>query len=208
MADIAAAGSFAPNTALPATSTLAPAAAHAARWLRQCRRPPRCPSKVHGAAPRRGWPRSFPRRGHELLPAEARLHAHHQHHFQRVQIRENGLGRRGGFDAQRGPAALVVDGLDGLFHRAFGLYVERQQVRPGGAERLYILQRAPDHQMHIVKAGTRFAKAARTGTPRLMFGTNAPSITSTCSISAPAAITAHSCGPAPQSPRPGSKEKV
>ena len=32
----------------------------------------------------------------------------------------------------------------------------------------------------LLYTSTRFATAARTGTPRLMFGTNAPSITSTC----------------------------
>ncbi len=134
----AAAGSAAPNTALPATRTSAPASTHSGAVAAST--PPSTSS-------RKCRPRVFPlclepaqlvqRRGHELLPAEAGLHAHHQHQIQLVQVRGQRLRRGAGLDGQADLAAQRLDGVDGLLDIVLAF------------------------QMEILQGGTRLDETAR-----------------------------------------------
>ena len=97
---------------------------------------------------------------HELLPAEARLHAHHQHQIQLVQPGEHRLGRGAGLHRQAHLAAQLADVLDGCVQLVLGaqhigfaalLDVEGDQARARLGKRLGISIGVGDHQMHIVK---------------------------------------------------------
>ena len=91
------------------------------------------------------------RRGHELLPAEAGLHAHHQHKIQLVKIRCQRLRLGAGLDGQPHLAAQRPDGIDGGLDIVLALKVEVVQGGTGFDEGFRILQRMADHQVHIIK---------------------------------------------------------
>ena len=93
----------------------------------------------------------FQRRGHELLPAEARLHTHDQNEIQLVQIRGQRLRGRARLDGQADLAPLRLDGVDGLLDIVLTFQMEILQRGPRLCKRLGISQRAADHQVHIVE---------------------------------------------------------
>ena len=68
------------------------------------------------------------RRGHELLPAEAGLHAHHQHQIQLVEIRGQRFRISTGLDGQAHLAAQCLDRIDGLLDVVLALEVEVVQA--------------------------------------------------------------------------------
>ena len=92
---------------------------------------------------------------HEGLPAEARLHGHHQHHGALVQ---EGQGRlRGGLGLEhyarpfaQGPDPL--QGEAGVLLRV-RLHMDGDDIRPRLAEVLHIAHRAVDHQVDIQRQG-------------------------------------------------------
>ena len=64
------------------------------------------------------------RRGHELLPAEARLHAHHQHKVQLVKIGCQRLRGGAGLDGQAHLAAQRPDYKKAIVKLAAGESIE------------------------------------------------------------------------------------
>ena len=117
---------------------------HAAIHFQQVAGAPLCPLFLEPA-------QLFQRRGHELLPAEARLHAHHQHQIQLVEIRGQRLRRSTGLDGQAHLAAQCLDRIDGLLDVVLALEVEVVQAGTRLDERLCVLQRVADHQVDIVE---------------------------------------------------------
>ena len=117
---------------------------HAAIHFQQVAGAPLCPLFLEPA-------QLFQRRGHELLPAEAGLHAHHQHQIQLVEIRSQRLRISTGLDGQAHLAAQCLDCIDGLLDVVLALEVEVVQAGTRLDERLCVLQRVADHQVDIVE---------------------------------------------------------
>jgi hypothetical protein len=131
--------------------------------------------------------------GHELLTAEAGLDAHHEHEIDLGQDRREHLDR--GLGTHRDSDlvdARVAEGLHDLA-RARGaagdLPVEGQHVRAGLGEVARVLQRVGDHQVHVERAARDLLDRLDHRRADREVGTKWPSITSTCSQSAPASST-------------------
>ena len=90
-------------------------------------------------------------RGHELLAAEAGLHAHHQHQVQLVQIGGQRLRGGAGLDGQARLAAQRLHGIQRLLDIVLAFQMEVVQGGTRLDEGFCVLQRVADHQMHIVK---------------------------------------------------------
>ena len=127
-------GSLAPNTAEPATNTVAPAAAHGAGRARvDPRRPPRSPAARRPA--RAGGSTLSERSGQELLAAPARVHGHAEHEVDVVDELAHDGGRRARVQREPGAAARVADGAERVVGVRRGLEVQRDAVRARLGER-------------------------------------------------------------------------
>ena len=92
------------------------------------------------------------RRGHELLPTEARLHAHDQDEVQVVEVGVDSLGRGARLDADAHLAAGGTDGGDGLGDSiGHSLQMEGDEVSARLGEIRRVLDRVADHQVDIVE---------------------------------------------------------
>ena len=149
---MAAGMSSAPYTALPATSTLAPASTHSLAVLAFT--PPSTCSRQSGLClSMRGahLPDGVQLVLHEGLTAEAGLHGHYQHHVQLVQIGEDGISFGDGTEGHRllHPAGLhAANGLGDAFGTG-GLQMDGEQVRPRLGKGVDIPGGVGDHQMHV-----------------------------------------------------------
>ena len=91
-------------------------------------------------------------RGHELLAAEARLHAHDQHEVQLVEVVAQLFHRGAGLDGHAHLAALGLDGVDGLLDVVVALEVEVEQAGTGLGKSLGVLLGVGDHQVDVIES--------------------------------------------------------
>ena len=132
------------------------------------------------------------------LPGKARLHAHDQHHVNAGEEGGERLGRRGGLDAQGRPRARLPREAKRGMHvlgRIERLHVQRHRVRAGIQEPRQLHERVVDHQVHVEGQRRGALEALDHGTPMDRFGTKCPSITSTCTMPAPASSTSRTSRP-------------
>ena len=92
--------------------------------------------------------------GDERLPAVARMHRHHQHFVDLVQIRDDALDRRLGVEDDCVPEPERTDAPELVVQVAVGLDVNLQSLRTGLDERFQIKVRTRHHEVDVaVEAG-------------------------------------------------------
>ena len=168
------------KTALPATSTLAPALRRPARRSRRLMPPSTSRSIVRPPISALAWRELGQRVGDEALAAEAGIDAHHQHQVDDVDdvLERRHRGRR--IDRDAGLLALGADRLQRAVEMRAGLGVDGDDVGAGLGEGRDVGIGRRDHQMAVEELlGQRPQPTARSAGRSVMLGTKWPSITST-----------------------------
>lgn len=174
-------GSSAPKTALPATSTSAPVSK--SRRALCAEMPPSTSISVDKPASSIVRPQLCDLTQcavHELLSAEARFDAHHEHQVERRQQVAQHFDRGGRLDRDAGPRPCGVDFVDAAVCGVGGFVVKRHDVGAHFGEALDVAFGFDDHQVYVERFVVACRMNFRTGNPNEMLGTKTPSITSIC----------------------------
>src|SRR6266481_4616586 len=102
----------------------------------------------------------------EVLPAEPRIHGHHQHVVDHLQNFVNHVHRRGGVDDHGGLAPVRRNQLQRAMKMHAGFLVHGNPVRPGFSKGRNVVVGVFDHQVAVKdNVGKRFSERSHDGRP-------------------------------------------
>ena len=185
-----------PNSAVPATNAVAPAAAHGPAVPASI--PPSTSIATPGPSSARSRSSLPSEAGHERLPAPARVDGHAQQEVEVFEHLEAALDRRGRAEHEAGRAARLAHGLQRVVDVRRRLGVDADVVGAGLREVRDVTLGALDHQVDVderargVDLLRQRVDDQRAHADR---GHEVPSMTSTWIVVAPASSTAATWSP-------------